>query len=698
MPSIGTTIKLNDQMSNALRTIDSQMSATIERFRQMDESLSQADDATEDMAGGARRAEEAFERVDSTVINIAGDVNFMRDQVDQANVSAEKLAGTFKTVVSLAAITAAGRAALNYINECSEAFNNQNRAEMQLLSTMRNMIEVPAGEDASQYLERSYNAILNKASEIQQRGIFGDEAMIGGAGEFATYMSDPAAIQKMMDTLSNYAIGMSGGRSVGQEEMVNYATNLGKIMTGAYDAMTKKGFEFTEAQKAVIDGTATQTQMVEVLGDGWQDMTADMRAAEAISQIIDESWAGLYDTMSDTPEGKITQLTNIIGDEMERIGSVAMAYKGAFADMILDRWDMVETVIDGGISAFETLMQVLGAVLSVGLSVASGIINNWSFIGPVVYGVIAALMAYEAASVAAHAAAAAAAMGPVLPIVLIGSLLLGCINYMAQASGASESLVGTVTGGINVVIAFFQNLAMTAVNVLYSIINVAAALCTNMETAFRNSIANIQIFFYQLLQTAVTVISTIAAQLSKLPFVEFDTTGLTSAANNYADKISTLESQKGTYVDVGEAASKGFNTYDAFKNNWASDSFKSGADFGDGLLNKVKDQFKLPGSYGTGNLFDMSDYEANVGGINENTGTTAGNTGAIKDTLEDTEEDIKYLLDIAEREAINRFTTADINLAVTNNNSISSNLDINDIMNDFAIQLQDTMAAVAEGV
>ena len=145
-----------------------------------------------------------------------------------------------------------------------------------------NTITANVAVDNSQAIS-AYDAITAKASEIQGRGIYGDEAMIAGAAEFATYFSDAEAIMSMMDTLSNYAMGMTGGGAIDATAMVDYATNLGKIMTGAYDAMTKKGFEFTDAQKAVIEGTATHTQYVEALGEDYQSMSEDMRAATVIS-------------------------------------------------------------------------------------------------------------------------------------------------------------------------------------------------------------------------------------------------------------------------------------------------------------------------------------------------------------------------------------------------------------------------------
>ena len=56
-------------------------------------------------------------------------------------------------------------------------------------------------------------------------------------------------------------------------------------------------------------------------------------------------------------------------------------------------------------------------------------------------------------------------------------------------------------------------------------------------------------------------------------------------------------------------------------------------------------------------LNDLS--EANVPA---DIGNTAENTQAIKDSLDISSEDLKYLRDLAEQEVINRFTTAELKL------------------------------------
>ena len=78
----------------------------------------------------------------------------------------------------------------------------------------------------------------------------------------------------------------------------------------------------------------------------------------------------------------------------------------------------------------------------------------------------------------------------------------------------------------------------------------------------------------------------------------------------------------------------------------------------------------------------------NVGGIGANTGETAANTAAMRDALEYMEEDLAWMIDIAEREAIDRFTTAEISIdmgGVTNN--IASEMDIDGVMDALADEI-----------
>jgi len=85
-------------------------------------------------------------------------------------------------------------------------------------------------------------------------------------------------------------------------------------------------------------------------------------------------------------------------------------------------------------------------------------------------------------------------------------------------------------------------------------------------------------------------------------------------------------------------------------------------------------------------------------GIYNGVDTTALNTAAMKDSMDATEEELKYLRDIAEQEAINRFTTAEIRVEMPVNANISSELDLDGIVAYLEETVYETMAVAAEGV
>lgn len=394
-----------------------------------------------------------------------------------------------------------------------------------------------------------------------------------------------------------------------------------------------------------------------------------------------------------------------------------------------------QTFIQGAIEAMATLANILLNVFEVAASVGAFIGDNWSIIAPIIYGVIAALGAYlaimgivnaitaiSAAIDATKAAADALAAGQtflwtvqqyglnaalaacpitwiiVLIIALIAIIFAVC-NAIAKMTGIANSGFGVITGGVNVVIQFFKNLGLTVANIALGIGNAIAALASNMMTAFHNAICSIQSWFYNLLSTALSVIEGICAALNKLPFVEFDYSGISSAADDYAAKASEAAGNKEDYQSISDAFNEGFTTFDAFQDGWASDAFNAGAAWGDGIADKVSN-FSLSDVFGQTDIPNVGDYTSGFNdaiansGVGDSIGNIDDNTGKIKDSLDVTEEDLKYLRDIAEQESINRFTTAEVTINQTNNNNVSSDTDLD----GFITALDDAMGEAIDEV
>ena len=406
-----------------------------------------------------------------------------------------------------------------------------------------------------------------------------------------------------------------------------------------------------------------------------------------------------------------------------------------------------QTFIQGAIEAMATLANILLNIFELVGTVGGFIADNWSVISPIIYGVIAALAVYaaylgivkgiEIASAAATAihsvamsakigvmaaltgqtmAATAAQMGyngalyacPVVWIIVLIIALIAVImavcSAIAKMTGIANSGFGVITGGVNVVIQFFKNLGLTVANIALGIGNAIAALASNMMTAFHNAICSVQSWFYNLLSTALSVIEGICSALNKLPFVEFDYSGISSAADDYAAKASEAAGNKEDYQSISDAFNEGVTTFDAFQDGWASDAFNAGAAWGDGIADKVSN-FSLSDVFGQTDIPNVGDYTSGFNdaiansGVGDSIGNIDDNTGKIKDSLDVTEEDLKYLRDIAEQEAINRFTTAEINVDMSGmQNTVNSGDDIDGFMTKLTDSVNEAVDNMTEGV
>ena len=115
-------------------------------------------------------------------------------------------------------------------------------------------------------------------------------------------------------------------------------------------------------------------------------------------------------------------------------------------------------------------------------------------------------------------------------------------------------------------------------------------------------------------------------------------------------------------------------------------AWDAGYDFGAGIESKVGDMF----GFGTA-ANPLDSMESDLAAV-------AGNTGKMADSLEITQEDLKYMRDIAEQKAINRFTFADVSVQMTNHNNVNSEVDLDGVANHVFDVLYEQSQMLASGV
>lgn len=662
MGKIQSTIELKDKMSQAINKVNQNLSSMMLIMQNASDAIDSGFDPT--IADSFRDAlldcQGQVKNLDAALDNMGNSGAFQK--LSTSSIAFGNVIGNI--------ITKAGSMALgairNAMSESYELYQTYKNAQTQLITTLNN---------TSDNAVAAYDAIKNKAEEISEKGIFGKTAMMSAGAELATYFSDPRANSAMMDVLADYAMGMSQGMNVDSKQMVDYATNLGKMTTGAYEAMSKKGFMVTEVQKKILKGEATQAQIAAELGAEYVKETEDLQKVAVIQNIINESWANMYETMSNTPENKINMLINRFESFKITIGQAISNGIMPFVDAIGKNMPTITTIVDNFANAIQIVMWTLAQGVNVVLQFAQVIIDNWSWIGPIILGVAAAFTAYQVAmaiaTVAQWAYNAALYGCPLVWIIaLVGALIAGIyllVDWIGKATGTANSGIGVITGALFALMQAFQNVFAT-IRLVFE----------NVVIFFQNRIADIQSFFWGLLATVVEVVSGIAEKLNALPFVNIDVAGLNTKADEFRAKQEAALNSKQEYKDVTAP----------WKDNSIGDAYSAGTKVGDALVNKVGDKIS--------SITQRFDDPASL--FNQNQQHIADNTDTISESLGSNEE-LEYLKDLAQQETINRFTTAEIKVDMGGvSQNISKDTDADGVVDYLVNALEKSMSAVAEGV
>ena len=719
----------SDKANAALEQMRTQLSQAVKTQNQLST-------AVNDMDIGA--ANEAYLSLSQTV---AGTERYIRDNLDKQGRfndkigkginAAEGLQKAFSKVAESLLNMSNVKKVAEWVGDCMKAFDAQRHTEMRLMGTLANNLDADYAsqygqgpEAETQALQSAYSTISNKASEIQGRGIYTDDAMIAGAAGLSANFSDPVAIEMMMDTLADFAMGASGGGEVNSAAMQQYAASLGKVMSGSYDGMAEKGFSFTEAQKAVIAGTATQEQVIATIGEEYLSASQDVQAAAAIAASVQQTWGGLYDSMSNTPEGQIMQMTNAWGSMKEEVGGQLYPFVLLFVETITGNWGIIQTVLNAIVTGLQFIMGILSWLLEGAMGFAQVIVDNWSWISPVVYGAAAALAVFCAylaitkviglAAAAVQGIMALAQIGlngaiAACPIVWIIILIIALIaivialaTRVAEFTGLADSGIGYIVGRLSVAATLVQNIFATVFNVIIDIfamvLNCVAAFANFFGNVFRDPIGSVARLFFDLVDGALSALQTLAGAIDTLFGSD-----MAGTVQGWRDGLGSWVDD--TFGEEEEIMAKVSAEDWHIEHSSYIDAWEKGVEFGDGISEAIgnfslADFFgaeEIPSAEDYGDQYGLKDPEENSG-LSDNVADIAENTGNINDSLECTQEDLKYLRDIAEQDAVNRFTIAEIKVEQTNHNNINSNLDLDGVVSGLTNAVNESIDSVTEGV
>jgi hypothetical protein len=210
------------------------------------------------------------------------------------------------------------RSVTSTMRSFEEANRSQAEAETKLAQVMRNTMNASRDE---------YDAILRLTAAQQRLGVVGDEVQLAGAQELGTYVTKQKNLAKLIPVM-NDMVAQQYGYNATQESAVNIATMMGKVMDGQVGALSRYGYKFDEAQAKIL-----------------KFGTEEQRAA-TLADVVAASVGGVNAALAETPEGKMKQLENSIGDVKERVGSLWMEIKGQLAPAMQGVVNRLNRIID----------------------------------------------------------------------------------------------------------------------------------------------------------------------------------------------------------------------------------------------------------------------------------------------------------------------------------------------------------------
>ena len=519
-------------------------------------------------------------------------------------------------------------------------------------------------------------------------------------GRMKMLTGSDAAASQMNDAIYSLANRSRAGYLDTANFVTNMGTNAGVGAKGAF-ANAEELLRFSESVNKlfVISNTSAEGQKAATL-QLTQAMSSGVLRGEELNSVFEQA-PQIIQTVADyldVPLGKIRSMAaeGQISADVVKKAMLASANEidKKFSKMPYT-WAQIWTV------ASNVILRVLTPIFKLISSIAQFVANNWSIIAPIVLGIAAAFGVWllvtkgayiwfsafyvitKAVTVAQAALNAVLALNPlaliIMAIIVIISLIAAIINKERQAAGETTSVVGAICGVFAVAGAFIFNAIIAVINAVIQAVNSAAAPILSIiewflniakggfdsfGDAVGNLIGNIISWFLNLGQIVTKIIDAIFG----------------------ANWTAGLEALKGKVLSYGKNknAITLSQTAPTINRIGYGDAFNSGYNFGQNLTSKIS---------GAGSA---ADYAAKTAA---NTEATAENTGSAASSLKNTSEDLKYLRDLAEQEAINRFTTAEVKIDMTGmTNRISSDMDLDGVLRVLTDGFAEALTVTAEGV
>lgn len=606
----------------------------------------------------------AFDRID-TMNRFQKTVSIMTDDTDMANAALAKLKDT--TVGTAYGLDVASKATQGFLTRGMGlgAATEQVRIWADAVSFY--------GEGTNEQLESVVDAVGKMYSKGKVEADQLDRLFDAGIGAAEIYaQATHQSVSKVKDDLSEGEIS-----AVQFIDTVSKALDAGVSSGAAKDAGSTWATTFANMQSAVTRGW---TSVIEKL-----DKALTAHGLPTSMEMV---------TMFGV---KMESTLNAIGDSMEFVVNGAVnAYEmmSAVGNFIADNWGVISPIIYGVIAALAVYAVYLGIVKGIELASAAA-----SGAMAIAKGIQAAAITLATSATWAETTAQLGLNGAmyacpvtwivIMVIALIAALVALC-NWISKTTGITQSGIGIIVGTLMVAAAYvgnyFNSLINGVIDVFTILWNFIAMFANFFANVFTDPIGAAARLFFDFCDCVLATLQAVASAIDTM----FGS-NLSNTVQDFRDNLQTWVDEK---FGSGNEVMATINGSDYHVQRFEySKAWDTGAKWGDGAVSKVKSMFTSKVS----DKADEIDYSRMLADSN-NLAATADNTAKIKDAVEITSEDLKYIRDLAEQDYINRFTTAEITVNQTNHNTVNNDMDLDGITEHLRTTMEEQMYAAAEGV
>lgn len=673
-----------------------------------------------------------------------------KEEINKTSDNQEKLNKKLSEGTSSATSFVKGMMGLSVVQKTLSLITGQFDSAMKRMDTMTNFNRTMTAITGDAGLAK---ASLEELKKTTKGTAYGLDVAASAVQNFTTrgmgIGSATSEVGKWADAVSFYgdgtnetlntvqdALGKMLSKGKVEMEQLNRLTDSGINAVGIYAQATGKST--ADVQDDLSKGKISAMDFITTTSTAFTEGTNGVLKIAGAAKDAGATWATTMANGKAAVTRGLIELINGVNSGLSNAGF------GTILDGIANSGSAIESVLGKIGNHAERTITLLSPILNLIRNIGSFIVDNWSSIAPIIMGIVTAFGVYNAiifayntietisngikALSAAHsalkagatlgeAAATTTATGaqiglntailacPIFWIIAAVIALIAIIYVVIAAINKSRdttiSATGVILGALATAGAFIWNLFLGILDIVLSVIsqliNEWVAFANFFANLFNDPIASIIYLFSDMANRILTILNGIAQAIDKV-FGSNLSSAVSGWQNTLATKTEAAAKKygNGSYQKVLDEVNLSSESL-GLKRIGYKNAYYAGYNAGgkiDSKIKGVKDALKGGGA-DTSSLANLADSANTTAG---NTGNTAKNTGKVADAVSASAEDLKYIRDIAEQEAINRFTTAQITVNMTNNNNVNGDTDIDGITEHLRTRLEEEMNAVAEGV